>query len=72
MANELILIVDDSDKNRKLARLALEFQGYRTVEAGTAEDAIGIARDQQPALILMDFRLPGMNGIEALIQLRAG
>ena len=71
MSNELILIVDDSDKNRKLARMALEFHGYRTVEACTAEEAIVIARDRQPALILMDFRLPGMNGIEALIQLRA-
>ena len=71
MANELILIVDDSEKNRKLAQYVLEFNGYRTVETSTAEEGIQLARDQQPALILMDFRLPGMNGIEALVQLRA-
>ena len=71
MANELILIVDDSEKNRKLAQYVLEFNGYRTVETSTAEEGIRVARDQQPALILMDFRLPGMNGIEALVQLRA-
>ena len=71
MANELILIVDDSEKNRKLAQYVLTFNGYRTVETSTAEEGIRVARDQQPALILMDFRLPGMNGIEALVQLRA-
>jgi two-component system, cell cycle response regulator DivK len=71
MAKELILIVDDSEKNRKLAQFVLEFNGYRTVETSNAEDGIRLARYQQPDLILMDFRLPGMNGIEALVQLRA-
>ena len=71
MANELVLIVEDNEKNRILAREVLSFNGFRTVEAENAEDGIRIAREQKPALILMDFHLPGMNGIEALGHLRA-
>ena len=71
MAGELMLIVEDNEKNRKLARDVLQFTGYRTIESETAEEGIGLAREQQPALILMDIQLPGMSGIEALGQLRA-
>jgi len=71
MADELILIVEDNDRNRKLVRDVLQFKGYRTAEAENAEDGLLLATDQRPALILMDIQLPGMNGIEALGQLRA-
>ena len=71
MANELILIVEDNPKNLKLVRDVLQVKGYRTLEAGTAEDGLVLAREQQPALILMDIQLPRMSGIEALGQLRA-
>jgi two-component system cell cycle response regulator DivK len=71
MANELILIVEDNEKNRRLARDVLQFNGYRIAEADNAEDGVRLAREQKPALILMDFHLPGMNGIEALKVLRA-
>ncbi|MGQ0524678.1 MAG: response regulator [Betaproteobacteria bacterium] len=71
MANELVLIVEDNEKNRKLARDVLQFHGYRIIETDNAEDGIRLAREQKPALILLDFHLPGMNGIEALGQLRA-
>ena len=71
MAGELILIVEDNEKNRKLVRDVLQFKGYRTVEAETAEAGLSIARESHPALILMDIQLPGMNGIDALLQLRA-
>lgn len=71
MANELILIVEDNEKNRKLVRDVLQFRGYQTLEAETAEDAIRLAQESRPALILMDVQLPGMNGIEALGRLRA-
>jgi len=67
----LILIVEDNDKNLKLVRDVLQVKGYSTLEAGTAEDGLKIARDQKPALILMDIQLPGMSGIEALKALRA-
>ncbi len=71
MANDLILIVEDNEKNRKLVRDVLRFKGYRTIESETAEDGIRLARESAPALILMDIQLPGMSGIEALGQLRA-
>ncbi len=66
----LILIVEDDPNSRKLLRDVLGTVGYETVEAETAEDGIRIARDSHPALILMDIRLPGMSGIEALRHLR--
>ena len=70
MPGELILIVEDNEKNRKLERDILQFHGYRTMEADTAEEGIGLAQATPPALILMDIQLPGMNGIEALQHLR--
>jgi two-component system, cell cycle response regulator DivK len=71
MAGELILIVEDNEKNRKLERDILQFHGYRTAEADNAEDGVALARESRPALILMDIQLPGMSGIEALGHLRA-
>jgi len=70
VANDLILIIEDNEKNRKLMRDVLQFKGYQIIETDTAEEGIRLARDRQPALILMDFHLPGMNGIEALTRLR--
>ena len=71
MPGELILIVEDNEKNLKLVRDLLQVSGYQTLESETAEDGIIVARESQPALILMDIQLPGMNGIEALKILRA-
>ncbi len=67
----LILIVEDNDKNLKLVRDVLQVKGFSTLEAGTAEDGIRLARESKPDLILMDIHLPGMSGIEALKVLRA-
>jgi CheY-like chemotaxis protein len=71
MANELILIIEDHDKNRKLMREVLQVTGYRTVEAATAEEGIRLAREARPALVLMDLQLPGMDGFTARAALRA-
>ena len=71
MANELILIVEDNEKNRKLVRDVLQFKGYQTLEAETGEDGVRLARERRPALVLMDIQLPGINGITALDQLRS-
>jgi CheY-like chemotaxis protein len=71
MAGELILIVEDNDKNRKLVRDVLAFKGYRLAEAETGEEGVRLARELRPALILMDIQLPGISGIEALAQIRA-
>ncbi|WP_447977958.1 response regulator [Candidatus Nitrospira bockiana] len=71
MSQELILIIEDNEKNLKLVRDILQFMGYRTVEAATAEEGLTIARARRPALILMDVQLPGMDGITALRHLRS-
>jgi len=70
MPNELILIVEDNEKNRKLARDVLQFKGYRTIEAETGEDGVALALKQKPDLILMDYQLPGIDGIEAFRRIR--
>src|ERR671925_1476051 len=71
MAGELILIVEDNDKNLKLVRDLLLVKGYRTLEAGSAEGGVELARHHHPQLILMDIQLPGVDGVTALSQLRA-
>jgi CheY-like chemotaxis protein/class 3 adenylate cyclase len=71
MDGALILIVEDHVLNRKLLRDVLQSQGYRTVEAESAEEGLAIARAQRPALILMDVQLPGMDGTTATRMLRA-
>ena len=71
MAGELILIVEDNEKNRKLERDVLQFHGYKIAEAETGEDGVRLAREAGPALVLMDIQLPGISGIEALRQIRA-
>ncbi len=70
MANELILIVEDNEKNRKLVRDVLQFKGYRTIEAETGEDGVALATEHKPDLILMDYHLPGIDGIEAFQRIR--
>jgi two-component system, cell cycle response regulator DivK len=71
MANELILIVEDNPKNLKLVRDTLQVTGYQTIEAETGEAGVRLAHERQPALVLMDIQLPGINGVEALKRLRA-
>jgi two-component system, cell cycle response regulator DivK len=70
MVDELILIVEDNEKNLKLTRDVLQFNGFRTLEAQTAEDGLALARDRHPDLILMDIQLPGIDGVTALERLR--
>jgi two-component system cell cycle response regulator DivK len=70
MADALILIVEDNPKNLKLIRDLLQFKGYQTIEAETAEAGIDLARGRRPALILMDIQLPGMDGREAMKTLK--
>jgi two-component system, cell cycle response regulator DivK len=68
----LVLIVDDSDRNRKLARDVLRAAAFRTLEAASALEAIALATEQLPDVILMDLRLPDMDGAVAARMLAAG
>ena len=67
----VILIVEDNERNLKLVRDVLQVKGYSTLEAVTGEDGVKLALEHKPDLVLMDIQLPGINGIEALVQLRA-
>jgi two-component system cell cycle response regulator DivK len=69
--SDLVLIVEDNDKNLKLARDLLRYHGFETIEATSAEDGIALAVARRPRLILMDIQLPGMDGVSALEKLRA-
>jgi two-component system cell cycle response regulator DivK len=71
MAGKQILVVEDNEKNMKLFRDVLRASGYRTLEASTGRQALTLAIDHRPALVLMDIRLPDISGIEALRTLRA-
>ncbi len=66
-----ILIVEDNDKNMKLARDLLQAKGYETLEAVNGEDGVRLGLEHVPDLVLMDIQLPDINGIEAFHRLRA-
>jgi two-component system, cell cycle response regulator DivK len=70
MSDAYVLLVEDNEKNMKLLRDVLQATGYRTLEAGTGEDAVALAVSHAPALVLMDVQLPGIDGVEALKRLR--
>jgi len=70
VAEQQILVVEDNEKNMKLVRDVLQATGYSTLEASTAGRAIALAVEHSPDLVLMDIRLSGMDGLEALKQLR--
>ena len=65
-----VLIVEDNEKNMKLARDILKAKGYATIEAVTGEEGVKLAKERKPDLVLMDIQLPGMSGIEAFRQIR--
>ena len=66
-----ILVVEDNERNMKLVRELLEATGYRAIEAATGSQALELAREHRPDLVLMDIRLPDIDGVEALSRLRA-
>ena len=70
MANRHVLVVEDNEKNMKLVRDVLRATGYTTLGATTGEDAVELAQSHEPALVLMDVQLPGIDGLEALRRLR--
>src|SRR5262245_20023047 len=61
----LILVVDDNLECRKLLVWILERHGFRTISAACGLEAVELAIEFQPRLVLMDLSMPGMNGFEA-------
>jgi two-component system cell cycle response regulator DivK len=72
MTPSRILVVEDNPKNLKLVRDVLTFCGYEVIEATTGEDGVRLAGEMAPDLVLMDLQLPGIDGAEALRQIRVG
>ena len=68
----LVLIVDDNEKNLKLARDVLRAAGLRTLEAARGDEAIVLATDHRPDVVLLDLRLPDMDGEDVARELRRG
>jgi two-component system cell cycle response regulator DivK len=67
-----ILVVEDNPLNLKLVRDVLQVAGYEVIEAQTGEQALRMAQDDPPDLVLMDLQLPGIDGTETLRRLREG
>jgi two-component system, cell cycle response regulator DivK len=71
VTGERILVVEDNEKNMKLVRDVLLATGYRTLEAATGGQALELAAEHAPDLVLMDIQLPDVDGVHALRRLRA-
>ena len=63
-AAKTILVVEDNELNMKLFRDLLEVQGYRVLQTRDGMEALKLARQHRPDLILMDIQLPGVSGLE--------
>jgi two-component system, cell cycle response regulator DivK len=71
MSEPVVLIVDDNEKNLRLARDVLRAAGFSTLEATTGAEGVAAAAEHRPDVILMDIRLPDMDGVEARRRLEA-
>lgn len=67
----LVLVVDDNEDNRDIYATSLEHAGYSVEVACDGEDALAVARRTQPSIVVMDLGMPGMDGWEAIAELRA-
>jgi two-component system cell cycle response regulator DivK len=67
---DLILLVDDYQDGREMYADSLRFAGYRTLEASSGPEALQLAVDRRPDLILMDLSLPGIDGWEVTARLK--
>ena len=70
MRDRVVLLVEDNEKNLKLARDVLEYAGFTVLVAMTGEEAVLRAHQALPDLVLMDLQLPGIDGFEVLRRLR--
>lgn len=69
MSQKTILVVDDEPDIVLTVRLTLELEGYRVITVGTGEDALEVLQRETPDVILLDLRLPGIDGFAVLERL---
>ena len=69
--NNVVLVVEDNERNRKLARTILEFRGFEVIECEDGAPSLALAKKHRPVLVLMDIQMPVMDGLTALKHLRA-
>ena len=60
-----LLLVEDTEDNRFMMRRLLELEGYEVVEARNGEEAVQVAKSENPSLVLMDLSLPVIDGLAA-------
>jgi DNA-binding response OmpR family regulator len=65
-----VLIVDDDFSTRRMYQRLLALEGYKTLTAQDGDEALECARRQKPDLVLLDYNLPGRNGLEVLADLK--
>lgn len=70
-STKTVLVVDDDELNLKLFRAMLTREGYAVLTSQTGEDGVRIALSEHPAVILMDVKLPGIDGLEATRRIKA-
>jgi two-component system cell cycle response regulator DivK len=66
-----VLVVEDTEDNRRIIRDLLTSAGYETIEAVTGEEGVAMAAEHRPDLILMDVQLPVLDGYEATRRIKA-
>src|SRR5438552_13441732 len=71
MAKSRILVIDDEAAIRDSLRMTLEYEGYEFVGAATGQEGLALVEREAPDLVLLDVKMPGMDGLEVLDRLRA-
>ena len=71
MPKSRILVIDDEAAIRDSLRMTLEYNGYEFIGAATGQEGLALAEREAPDLVLLDIKMPGMDGMEVLTRLRA-
>src|SRR5690606_9798412 len=66
-----VLVIDDEQAIRESMRMILEYEGYDVLQAGSAQEGIALVERDEPDLVFLDIKMPGMDGLEALGRIKA-